>query len=361
MRTSVEGQSLSPEDQLFILMQAGLYLTVTCGQGSPEARICYERAEPLCYSLHRPMLLYLALIGQWRYSLLTGKMSTTLQIAKYVYSLAQEQKDAALMIGAYRALAVTHFYLGDFQAALRYAVRGVQIWRTEGVPSHVEEVHAPAVVCLCIEALSKWHIGEITSCHATLEEAISLARELNDMHALANALTCAAILGQIERNPTAVERLASDVIELATRHNFENWLQVGGILLGWARAASGDAADGIPRIESGIRGTGWVLVDYYLALKAEALHLAGRTSEALEAISEAEALVERFEERWWCAELRRLRGIFLTAIGAADAQIESSFREAIRIAKEQKSISLTKRAEEAYAQYRNEKNCGKQQ
>ena len=50
----VEGQSLTAEDQLFILMQAGLYLTATRGLGAPEARICYERAEPLCHSLNRP-------------------------------------------------------------------------------------------------------------------------------------------------------------------------------------------------------------------------------------------------------------------------------------------------------------------
>ena len=46
------------------------------------------------------------------------------------------------------------------------------------------------------------------------------------------------------------------------------------------------------------------------ALKAEALHLADRTSEALEAIGEAEALAEKFEGRWWSAELHRLRGVF---------------------------------------------------
>ena len=43
----VEGQSLTAEDQLFILMQAGLYLTATRGFAAPEARICYERAEAL--------------------------------------------------------------------------------------------------------------------------------------------------------------------------------------------------------------------------------------------------------------------------------------------------------------------------
>ena len=97
---------------------------------------------------------------------------------------------------------------------------------------------------------------------------------------------------------------------------------------------------------------------YLLALKAEALHLADRTSDALEAISEAAALAERSEERWWCAELHRLRGVFLTALGADERQIEASFHAAIRTAKEQKSISLAKRAEETYAEYRRQKASG---
>ena len=101
-----------------------------------------------------------------------------------------------------------------------------------------------------------------------------------------------------------------------------------------------------------------VVVPYFLALKAEALHLADRTSEALEAITEAEALVERSEERWWCAELHRLRGVFLAAMGAEETQIEASFCEAIRIAREQKSISLEKRAEATYAEYRRQKASG---
>ena len=96
----------------------------------------------------------------------------------------------------------------------------------------------------------------------------------------------------------------------------------------------------------------------YLALKAEALHLANRISEALEVIEEAEAVVERFEERGWCAELHRLRGVFLAALGADEPQIEASFCEAIRIAKEQKSVSLQKRAEETYAEYRRQKASG---
>jgi len=70
LTTAVEEESLKAEDQLFVLVQAGSYLTATRGLGGPEARICYGRAEPLCRTLDRPLLLCVALIGQWRYSLL---------------------------------------------------------------------------------------------------------------------------------------------------------------------------------------------------------------------------------------------------------------------------------------------------
>ena len=144
-QVSVKAQSLTAEDQLFVLMQAGLYLTLTRGLGAPEARICYEHAEPLCHSLNRPLLLYSGLMGQWVFSLVTDKLTVTMQIAKRISSLAQNQNDAALMVGAYHALAVTLYFLGDFEAARQNARRGLQIWRSGGVQSPVEEVYAPAV------------------------------------------------------------------------------------------------------------------------------------------------------------------------------------------------------------------------
>jgi predicted ATPase len=211
-------------------------------------------------------------------------------------------------------------------------------------------------------ALSEWHLGEITSCHATLDEAISLAKELNDMNALALALDWAAMLGNCERNPAEVDRLASELIELSTRHNFAFWLPIGVIYRSWALSASGNTAEGIPWIEQGIRekrATGTVVrLPFYLGLKAEALHLADRTSEALEAISEGEVLAERFENRYWSAELYRLRGVFLATLSADETQIEASFCQAIRIAKEQKSVSLEKRAEATYAEYQRQKASG---
>jgi hypothetical protein len=271
-----EGQSLTPEDQLFILTQAALYLTATRGPATAETRICYERAESLCHSLDRPLLLYVALMGQWRYSLNANKLTATKQIAERVYSLAQKQNYPALMMGACHALAATLYFLGNFEDARKHAMRGVQIWRSGDGPSPVEDVETAAVTCLCYQALSEWHFGEIASSQAAMAEAMSLAKELNDMHGLAVTLCYAAGLSYVERNPAEVERLASDLIELSTRQNFPYWMAIGTVFRGWARSASGDTVQGILWIEDAIRDhlAGSILsMPVLLAMKAEALYL----------------------------------------------------------------------------------------
>jgi hypothetical protein len=359
VQTCVEEQSLAAEDQLFVLMQAGLYLTSTRGMGSTDVRICYEHAETLCHSLGRPLLRCVALIGLWRYSLHTEKLTATLQIAERIYSLAKEHNDAALMVEADRALAGTLFFSGDFQSSREYAMHAVQIWRSGSAQPYKEDYYSPIVASLAYMAMSEWHLGEIASCKANLDEAISLAKELNDANALAMMLFYAACLGTFEHNPAKVACVASNMIELSARQGFAQWLAVGTLFRGWARSVSGDTAEGICLIEEGLKNlwaTGtMVTTPLLLALKAEALHLANHTTEALKAIREAETSAEKRQERWWCAELHRLRGVFIAAIGGEEVQIEASFCDAIRIAQEQKSISLEKRAEATYAEYRRQK------
>jgi hypothetical protein len=122
------------------------------------------------------------------------------------------------------------------------------------------------------------------------------------------------------------------------------------------RSIAGLFTRGISWINDGIEElhTSGVLlpISGLLGAKAEALYLANRTSEALATIVEAETLVERTEARWWSAEFYRLRAIFLTAMGADEAEIERAFQDAISTSKQQKSTSLRKRAETSHAEYR---------
>jgi hypothetical protein len=282
-----------------------------------------------------------------------------MQIAERLYALAQKQDDPVPMVGACAVLACTLHFLGDFETSGQYAIRGVRLSRLLGERSAVGAVDNAPVSVLCHKALFDAHIGEIASSRATMSEALSLAEEIKDMYGLAMTLGFAAALEIAECNVAEVARYSSDMIELSTRHHFAHFLAVGSIFRGWACSASGDTTEGILLIERGIRGfraTGSLLgLPYYLALHAEALHLGDRTSEALEAIDEAEALAERFEQRNSLSRLHRLRGVFLAALDADETQIEASFCEAIRVAKEQKSVPLEKRAEATYAEYRHQK------
>ncbi len=354
--TTAKEQSLTAEDQLFILMQAGLYLTATRGLGEADALRCYERAEPLCGLLDRPDLMHVALVGQWRYSLNTGPLKATIQIARRIYFMARKQRDAGLMVGAYRALAATLYFLGDFKSSRRYAMRALQIWRSDSRPTPGEEPITPAVSCLCYQGLSEWHFGRLPLCQAAIAEAISLARELKDQHALAQALWFAGFVGQFEQNPAEVERTASELIEISTHQSFAAWLSRGVVLRGWALSASGSPVEGLSWVEEGLqdyRATTSVLdMPYLLALKAESLHFAGHPSAALEAICEAETFAERYQQRWWSAELHRLSGVFLAAMAADQARIQATFSKAISIAKDQGSISLGLRAEASDVEFR---------
>src|SRR5271166_1978498 len=295
-------------------------------------------------------------MGQWLYSLVTDKVTETIRIAQRLHSLAQEQNDPTLMVAAYAALAVPLYFLGDFEAARQVTKRGVEIWHGGGVQP---QVVWQGIGCLFFEAILDWHFGEIASCQPTMAKAISVAKELNNMQALTHALWHAGWLAHFERDSAEVERLASDLFELATRQKLAPFLRRAAVLRGWARSASGETAEGVMWIEDGIgdyRATGSILdMPFLTALRAEALYLADRTSDALEAIAGVEELIERFENRYWCAELHRLRAVFLTALGADETKIEASFSAAIRTAKEQKSISLEKRAEATYAEFRRQK------
>src|SRR5262249_57529617 len=159
---------------------------------------------------------------------------------------------------------------------------------------NAEDLDAPAVVCLCYEALCRWHLGEVALCHQIMEEAISLAKELNEANSVAVALHIAAFLARYERHPAEVERLASDLIELSTAQNFAFWLACGEVSRGWARSASGNIEQGIAWIDDGIRdyrATGSILgTPSWLVLKAEALHLANRTTDALPVMPDAQAM-----------------------------------------------------------------------
>jgi predicted ATPase len=159
----------------------------------------------------------------------------------------------------------------------------------------------------------------------------------------------AAFVAQFRRDVPGVHEQAEAAVALATEHGSPFWAAVGTSLHGWARAIQGDGERGMAQVCRGIasaRATGAaLLVPYFCTLLADVADHLGRTADGLQALGEAHTLVEQQEERWWEAEVCRLRGVLLLRqLGTSQAEAETCFRQALDIARRQEAKSLELRA-----------------
>jgi predicted ATPase len=116
--------------------------------------------------------------------------------------------------------------------------------------------------------------------------------------------------------------------------------------LGWAAADGGELERGIPLMEQGLAlylAGRRVTRPYMLAVLASANADLGKPGEGLELLEDALASTEVSGERWWQAELYRLRGRLLVAPGQHDER-EACFRRAIEVSSGQRARVLELRA-----------------
>src|SRR5215813_7923342 len=95
-----------------------------------------------------------------------------------------------------------------------------------------------------------------------------------------------------------------------------------------------------------VRTTGALLaIPYFCTLLAEVCDHVGHTAAVLQALAEAHTLVEQHEERWWEAEVHRLRGVLLLRQTATpQAEAETWLQRALDVARRQEARSLELRA-----------------
>src|SRR5262249_16650205 len=96
---------------------------------------------------------------------------------------------------------------------------------------------------------------------------------------------------------------------------------------------------------------GRLRLPYYLCLLAQALLRAGSPDEALATIDEALFESRANNERWWDAELHRLRGELLLARGSEDDEVDLALQRAREIAEAQQARSLELRAAMSLARH----------
>jgi predicted ATPase len=146
-----------------------------------------------------------------------------------------------------------------------------------------------------------------------------------------------------------VHEQAEAAVALAIEQGFPFWVAAGTILRGWALAMQGQGEAGMAQVCQGIaayRATeAPLLVAYYYTLLADVAAHLGHPEDGLQALVEAHTLMEQQEERYWEAEVCRLRGVLLLQQpGASQAEAEAWVQRALDVARRQEAKSLELRA-----------------
>jgi predicted ATPase len=197
--------------------------------------------------------------------------------------------------------------------------------------------------------MTLWLLGYPEQALARVHEALALAHELSHPYSLAFARCKAAYVYQLCRDVGAVHEEAAAAVALATAHGFPQWVAMGTSLRGWALAMQGQGEEGLVQVRQGIAAqwaTGAALaVPYFCTLLAEVYDHLGHLDDGLQALAEAHALVEQHEERWWEAEIHRLRGVvLLRQPETPQAEAETWLQRALDAARRQQAKSLELRA-----------------
>jgi class 3 adenylate cyclase/predicted ATPase len=328
----------------------GAALQMAKGSAAPEVEHAYTQARALCQQVGETPELAPVLLGLWRFYLVRPQLHTARELGDTLLRLAQRTDAPALAVIAHYALGATWWWLGALPAARLHLEEAIAHYRPDQRRSLVFHIgQDPGVGCRVNAARTLWCLGYPNQAVAHIHEALALAHALSHPFSLAFAWCWAAFVSQVRRDVPAVHEHAEAAVALSTAQGFTQWAAWGTSLRGWAAALQGQGAEGMAQVRQGIaawRATGAALVVPYLyAVQAEVSTHLGHSEAGLQALGEAHTLVEQQEERWWEAEIHRLRGVLLLRqMGPRQAEAEAWLRRALDVARRQEAKSLELRA-----------------
>jgi tetratricopeptide (TPR) repeat protein len=302
------------------------------GWGSREAGEAYTHARELCGDVPEGPELAMALNGLRLILLNRADTRAARQVAMELLGLTARQNDSDAKLTSQYAYGVILFFQAEFTGAVRQLREAIAIHdrsinrslRSVPVDPRIEAhsfggwarvgAHSFAACALLL-------LGSSDQALALSREAVASARELGYPYTLAYSLHVNCVFHQLLGDANTVWDRSKELVALATKQSFPHLVGSGTFFRAWATMAlGGSIQDAISEMQQGLatkRATGAeIKVPYYYGLLAEAHVRTNRTTEGLDLLSEALELVERTDERWYEAELYRLKGE--TLIKSAD-------------------------------------------
>ena len=315
-------------------------LLALLGYTSPEVEEAYRQALEVAAEAEAEGPALATTWGLWAYYTVRGEHAVAVELAERCNEAAEAGSDPSEVLEAAAMLGYQRFYLGDFPAA-RALLRAGATYRSghdvSGYPSD------PGVASLANLGPTLLILGYPRKAEETMAHALTRAEQLSSATGLfTRAYTHAftAWYFQLAGEPKRAAEHATTAIEISAEHGFATWLGAGALHLAIAEATLGDPERSIPGIEWGLRA--WVEAGaelfrpYFLFWLADARRRTSDRAGALAAVDEALAIAVGNDERFFEAELRRMRGELI--------QDPSVLMEAVHVARRQQAKTFELRA-----------------
>jgi predicted ATPase len=352
--------------ELALLVTLGPPLLITKGNTAPEVEQVYTRAQQICQQMGESSQIFSVLVGLWRFYLNRARLWTARDLAEQGCTVARRLHDPMLLQEAHVMLGSTLFFLGETVSAREHLERGMALYaprlgRSQAFNSGID----PGVMGLARAAWTLWMLGYPNQALTRVYEALTLAQQLSHASSLAFASHYTAVLHQSRREAQLAQERAEATMALGREQGFAQWLVGGMFVQGWALAEQGLTEDGIAQLRQALAtwqamGTELARTHIFVRL-AEAYKRGGHTAEGLRVLAEALSAVHDNAERYYEAEVHRLKGELLLQSGVRELEsgvwglgytihyaymdeAETCFRQAIDVARHQQAKSLELRA-----------------
>jgi class 3 adenylate cyclase/predicted ATPase len=323
-------------------------LIATRGYVTLELAENYIRAGDLCTKLGEENSAFPIMYGQWVIPFVRGDMAAALKNAERFLRRAELQDNDGLLLMGHRIYGSSLVWRGDTLTGSEHLERALALYR----PMHGRLAYSfsqhPRTAALAHLALALQHLGRPDQAMAAGWEAISQAKQIEHFNSIAYALCFVSLLIMLRRDVGTLRRTAGELIQLSEQHNASYWAQWARPMLGWIEAQEGDVESGIQRMHESAEALSkekanlWV--PQTLLLEAEILGQARQYQRAYRLLDEAQALIEPLDQRFYEAELHRVRGVVTLVEGTNPEAGIANLNRAIEVSQRQNSRFLELRA-----------------
>jgi len=336
--------------ELGLQMAIGAPLTAARGWSHPEYEQTYTRARELASQIGESPELPRVLVGVADTYLLKGEIATGAEVAQDALVAAERTGDTFDRLSAHEEVGLSLLLQGNFSRALQYFEQSIGLYdpSAHGPQAYTvgfdRGVAARSYVAQC-----HLFLGHLARALAESEEAVALAQRVEHPLSLSLALFYAGAVhferGELDRT---LERTGA-LVALAEQLGFPLFLGSGRFLRGRVRVDSGEGEKGVAEMRQArvelARSGSRAGAPQFQFWRAEALRKVGRHDDALRALELSIANAEARGQRFYDAELHRLKAETLLDVdGDAVEPAEALFTRSLEIARRQEAKTFELRA-----------------